>query len=459
MKKRLLSFFFACLMVVFSVPVSAEDAQTKTLLALGDSISAGYGLASPEKEAFVYGISGYGENVVNMAVVGYKASDVWEQLQNKDADNYVSDTLIKNASVVTLTCGGNDLMAILYQKVMEVWNENNPSDTITFEEVVSRLSSGDMNFLKSAMKIFDSNDKDYLVSDPDFNLALDKYTETLTKITSYINLINPMCAVVVATQYNPYEEFRNSLFSVVYKGIEEGVKKLNDAIIQNSVDGGYMVAFVKEKFDVYTGGGDLYNANANIASLNLDFHPTAEGHSVICKAFEEAISEIEYVNYTVSHFYENLGGGFDEEKQNHKAVLGVNITAVQEAKFGFSYVAGYNGEVKTATAKEKTELKLYYNRNTYSISWKIDDKTEENTLKYGEKIVEAKAKRSGYKLSGWDKEVPETMPAENLSFVAQWKKDSNIVVYVIAGLVIAGVLFVLLKKVLNSKKVENQNKN
>lgn len=47
-------------------------------------------------------------------------------------------------------------------------------------------------------------------------------------------------------------------------------------------------------------------------------------------------------------------------------------------------------------------------------------------------------KKFGYKFVGWEPEVPATMPANAVEFVAQWEEDDNFLPIVIGGTVIAG---------------------
>lgn len=442
-KKSFVFLMIFCLLLSCSI-VAVADGDTKTLLSLGDSISAGYGLADPEKETFVYNV--FDGLVENYAVSGNTAEDVWAQLQDEKNSKYVPVELIKNADVVTITCGGNDLMAILYEKVADAWNEANPDKELTAEEALSKLASGDLGLLMTTVNLFDSSSETYLINDGDFDAALDKYTETLKKITTYVNMNNPRCAVIVATQYNPYVEFKGTFFDVVYKGMEDGVGKLNKAILDNAAEGGYIVSDVKSEFDASADEGDLYNADPN--NMNVDFHPTANGHKILARSFGKTVSEIKYVKYSVSHFYERLDGTFEEEKTEGEAVVGVNVYAVETVKEGYSLVSNEN-EVRSASATEGVVLKLYYSRNKYSVKWKNESDEAISEYRYGEQIVVPKLDKKGYKFMGWDKEVPEKMPSTDLTFTAVWEKDLNIplVVFVcVFSLVVVAVIVFFVKK-------------
>lgn len=60
-------------------------------------------------------------------------------------------------------------------------------------------------------------------------------------------------------------------------------------------------------------------------------------------------------------------------------------------------------------------------------------------LSEGAEIPEAKTpKKFGYKFVGWEPEVPDVMPAEDLTFEAQWEIDKTFVSVIIGGTVIGG---------------------
>lgn len=309
MKKRLLSVLLCVLLCLGMMPVSAIAAETKNYLALGDSITTGYGLNTETETGFATLVAEEkGYDLVNVAVNGNTVTGIAAQLSDTANEMYISADLIKSADLVTITCGGNDLMALLYTKIAEVWNNDHPDDTIDASDVVVKLANKDLALMGIALQLLDENNENYLIrmttvnpetgaEEPsEFALALEAYIQGLVGITQYIKGVNPDVKIIVATQYNPYVEFNDVSMSVlfstisldpIYEGMEDGVGYLNVAIKNAQATGGYTVADVKATFDNKT--EDLYNADSTLANLNVDFHPNAAGHAVLADVVVDVV--------------------------------------------------------------------------------------------------------------------------------------------------------------------------
>lgn len=79
---------------------------------------------------------------------------------------------------------------------------------------------------------------------------------------------------------------------------------------------------------------------------------------------------------------------------------------------------------------------------TYSAVFLVDGVPHaQYVLKEGDVIpVPADPQKFGYKFKGWEPEVPSTMPAHNVEFVATWEVDKEFVTVVIGGVVISGAV-------------------
>lgn len=136
MKKRLIALLLSLCMLLGMAPLSAL-ASGESYVALGDSISTGYGL-DPEKAepSFAEQIEQEQElSLTMLAQNGETTASLLEKLE--DTDGEVAKAL-ETADVVTLTIGGNDFMNALYEYMAKAYNAAN-STSFTAEEFKEAL--------------------------------------------------------------------------------------------------------------------------------------------------------------------------------------------------------------------------------------------------------------------------------------------------------------------------------
>ena len=123
MKKRLIAALLSLCMLLGMAPLSVLAAQP-VYVALGDSISTGYGPDTEEAEkSFVEQIAEQQElSVTMLAADGETTASLLAKLA--DADGAVAKAL-ETADVVTLTIGGNDFMNALYEYMAEAYSAAN----------------------------------------------------------------------------------------------------------------------------------------------------------------------------------------------------------------------------------------------------------------------------------------------------------------------------------------------
>ena len=126
------------------------------------------------------------------------------------------------------------------------------------------------------------------------------------------------------------------------------------------------------------------------------------------------------VAYTVETYVMDVNGNYgDAATENKSATTGETVSVTPEAREGFSVAAEsvLSGEVK---ADGSLVLKVYYSRNQYKLT--IDG--DSVYVYYGSAIsVSEPAPREGYTFAGWDRDVPETMPASDVTLVSQWNEN------------------------------------
>ena len=103
---------------------------------------------------------------------------------------------------------------------------------------------------------------------------------------------------------------------------------------------------------------------------------------------------------------------------------GTEITAPDNpTRKGYTF-KGWDKEIPKTMPAENITVKAQWEINQYTITFDTNGGSEiaPITQDYGTEITAPdKPTRKGYTFKGWDKEIPETMPAENITVKAQWE--------------------------------------
>ena len=103
---------------------------------------------------------------------------------------------------------------------------------------------------------------------------------------------------------------------------------------------------------------------------------------------------------------------------------GTEITAPDNpTRKGYTF-KGWDKEIPEAMPAENITVKAQWEINQYTIAFDTNGGSEiaPITQDYGTEITAPdNPTRKGYTFKGWDKEIPKTMPAENITVKAQWK--------------------------------------
>ena len=103
---------------------------------------------------------------------------------------------------------------------------------------------------------------------------------------------------------------------------------------------------------------------------------------------------------------------------------GTEITAPDNpTRKGYTF-KDWDKEIPETMPAENITVKAQWEINQYTIAFDTNGGSEiaPITQDYGTEITApADPTRKGYTFKGWDKEIPETMPAENITITARWK--------------------------------------
>ncbi|MFR6196916.1 MAG: InlB B-repeat-containing protein [Ruminococcus sp.] len=179
------------------------------------------------------------------------------------------------------------------------------------------------------------------------------------------------------------------------------------------------------------------NGGSEIAPITQDYgtqiaapaNPTRKGYTF--KGWDKEIPETmpaenitvkaqwEINQYTIT-FDTNGGSEIAPITQDY----GTEITApANPTRKGYTF-KGWDKEIPKTMPAENITLKAQWEINQYTITFDTNGGSEiaPITQDYGTEITApANPTRKGYTFKGWDKEIPKTMPAENITLKAQWE--------------------------------------
>ena len=179
------------------------------------------------------------------------------------------------------------------------------------------------------------------------------------------------------------------------------------------------------------------NGGSEIAPITQDYgteitapdNPTRKGYTF--KGWDKEIpktmpaenitvkAQWEINQYTIT-FDTNGGSEIAPITQDY----GTEITAPDNpTRKGYTF-KGWDKEIPKTMPAENITVKAQWEINQYTITFDTNGGSEiaPITQDYGTEITAPdNPTRKGYTFKGWDKEIPETMPAENITVKAQWK--------------------------------------
>ena len=265
MKKKIISVILALILVlsfsgtVFAQPGEGSHGAKQSLVALGNSITTGYGL---ERNLLRVSKNAYpqllgdemGYRVNNLAVSGWTSQDLLDTLQNKNRYRIA----IKHADLITLNIGGNDVLGYL----MEVDFEDpdlDPYDIL--EEVIERLIA---------------------------------YYYNLGFILQEIREINPEAPILYYGFYNPIDAAHPFSIAFGYDNFNELIWEINNTILYvydevnlpNPVGECYAEAFDYLYYvDALTAFETYVSTEGDKADLFVDeVHPSELGQELLYQA-------------------------------------------------------------------------------------------------------------------------------------------------------------------------------
>lgn len=215
---------------------------------------------------------------------------------------------------------------------------------------------------------------------------------------------------------------------------EETPAKISGGTFNGEVIGAYTVTFQSE------GGSEVASQiRANTPAAQPD-NPTKEGHTFISWYNGESEWDFETPvttgliltakwqlnRYTIT--FDTAGGS---EVPSITQDYGTAITPpAAPTRTGYTF-AGWDREIPTAMPAENMTITARWQVNQYTITFKPKNGGQDIVIKqdYGTAITApANPTKTGYTFAGWDKTIPTTMPAGDMTITARWTENRVIVI-------------------------------
>lgn len=244
-----------------------ESLNKENYVALGDSITTGYGLED-ENQSFpgLLAVSmDKTENYYNYAVNGNTSGDLLLKLSEEQVIESVRD-----AELITVTIGGNDILS-LFRTFKEILNVEFLVSIKDVAEVINNPVV--LTAIAAAVKDADL--------ETPYQDMLNNFEKNLKLIMGKIKEINPDVRIIVQTVYNPIggiEELR-----VIEPLVDTIISGINQIIENHAEESNYELV---NTYDLF------YNYSSEYTNINrMDIHPSLKGHHIIYEAILKEIEE------------------------------------------------------------------------------------------------------------------------------------------------------------------------
>ncbi len=140
--------------------------------------------------------------------------------------------------------------------------------------------------------------------------------------------------------------------------------------------------------------------------------------------------------YVVKHYKQALDRSYSEtpdETENLQGTTDANVTPETKNYTGFT---APSTQTQAIAADGSMVIEYQYTRNSYELTWDANGGTIAGEYTSGDVLFEAQiiapdaanVTRAGYEFAGWNAMPATMMPAEQLTYTAQWLIDADLVV-------------------------------
>ena len=222
------------------------------------------------------------------------------------------------------------------------------------------------------------------------------------------------------------DNYSGKVINCYFSGSLVSKANTQNAISNSSATNCY---YLDTSFTSYTSNGTKKTAEefaSLAATLGTEWEDGSAGFPVL--SWQTWLYSNTAVKYKVETYLENLAGdGYTlSDTAEVKAEPDTTVTAEAKAVEGFTFDTDNENNVLSGKASAELVLKLYYTRNSYTLTWSVgdgtitsaDDAYTHGTVKYEAPITYPTVKVTGKSVK-WDKEL-KTMPAADTTVTASY---------------------------------------
>ena len=380
------------------------------VISLGDSIARGYGLGNEGKNGT--SLSAYGNKTAealdelmpydieftNYGFDGDKLSDMVDKINTgfkRISSDEPLDRAVKDADIILISIGGNDLLAALRNKLtsvlgVDITDEKKVFKAISdmsFTDVLAFIANPEIDdFIKNSAeefgKSFETELKTILKNNPDAYVVVTAIPDAVSDTDlMYRYELFGIRTIKIMNFYDTAGKWISFYNEAIEKCIDSiGSDRLILADPTDKFDGSYEYILMNAPAEIYV--NDLAN-DTNELTWKFDIHPSAKGHQIMAEshiaALENAIDDLNahYVKQTADtkgYVYDadtgNPGISIVSSAYGGKTVLTVKcskkvgnlyvtLTSSGDLTISKADVSSQNGTVKYNYDKDHVYLMSY----------------------------------------------------------------------------------------------------
>ena len=322
-------------LIMFPVyrPSLPDEASPHIFIALGDSVSSGYGLigygTSPEgrhTSLFFTKLEqeGHVDEYHNFATSGFTTTDLLGMLHGMDTEELL---LFQNARVISLNIGGNNILTSFLAYLSDLQVVSGTGNIITgaggvlsgawgvIYEIISGVESavsdteetgfsigGVITGIGNILSGFGAllvGTGEIIAGSPDvvsawrgslspeleamFEEGVRTFSEEFREIITWLKVNAPDATIIVNSLYNPIPEDILMVSVPIASWADVLIESMNRTILEESARRGFLISDISYYF-VNRTDFVVFNLNPFAGDLSLDIvHPNAEGHKRIAQ--------------------------------------------------------------------------------------------------------------------------------------------------------------------------------